>query len=96
MFPWYLQFSFSFGAVFMYLFGLYWVFIALRAFLQLRQVGATLCCSAQASYCGDFSCCEAWALGAWATAVAAHRLSGCGFQAPEHRLNWCGAQAQLV
>ena len=91
MFPWYLQFSFSFGAVFIYLFGLYW-----WDFLQLRQVGATLCCSAQASYCGDFSCCEAWALGAWATVVAAHRLSGYGFQAPDHRLNWCGAQAQLV
>ena len=28
-------------------------------FLQLQQAGATLCCGAQASPCGGFSCCGA-------------------------------------
>ena len=28
-------------------------------FLQLRRAGATLCCGAQASHCGGFSCCRA-------------------------------------
>ena len=39
-------------------------------FLQLRRAGATLCCGARASHCGGFSCCRAWALGAWASVVA--------------------------
>ena len=34
------------------------------AFLYLRQAWATLCCGAQASHCGGFSCCRAWARGA--------------------------------
>ena len=38
-------------------------------FLWLWQVGATLCCGARASHCSGFSCCEAWALGAWASVV---------------------------
>ena len=29
----------------------------------------------QASHCGGFSCCGAWALGAWASVVVAHKLS---------------------
>jgi len=28
-----------------------------------------------ASHCSGFSCCRGWALGAWASAVVAHRLS---------------------
>ena len=37
--------------------------LLLRAgFLQLPRVGATLCCGAQASHCGGFSCCGARAL----------------------------------
>ena len=36
--------------------------------------GATLCCGAQASHCGGFSCCGAWALGARASVVVAHGL----------------------
>ena len=37
--------------------------------------GATLCCGAQASQCGGFSCCRAGALGARASVVVAHELS---------------------
>ena len=32
-------------------------------FLSLWRAGATLRCGSQASHCGDFSCCRAWALG---------------------------------
>ena len=38
-------------------------------------------CYVQASHGGGFSCCEAQALGAWASVVAAHGLSSCGTQA---------------
>ena len=55
-------------------------------FLQLRQAGATLRCSAQASHCGGFSCCQARALGTRASVVVAHGLSSCGSWALEHRL----------
>ena len=34
-------------------------------------------CRAQASYSYDFSCCEAWALGTWASVVAVYGLSSC-------------------
>ena len=44
-----------------------------RAFLQLRQAWATLCCSSRASHCGGFSCCGARAL--------EPRLSSCGARA---------------
>ena len=50
-------------------------------FLQLWRVGATLHCGARASHCSGFSCCGAWALGAWASVVAAHRLSSRGVRA---------------
>ena len=47
----------------------------LRAgFLWLRRVGATLGCGVQASHCGGFSCCGAWALGTQASVVVEHRL----------------------
>ena len=65
-------------------------------FLQLQRVGPTLRCSAQASHCGGFSCCGAWALGTQASVVAAHELSSCGSQALEHRLSSYGAWAQLL
>ena len=48
---------------------------------------------ARASPCGGFSCWGAQALGAQASAVAAHGLSSCGSQALEHPLGNCGAQA---
>ena len=65
-------------------------------FLYLRQVGATLHFSVQASHCGGFSCCEARALGGRASVVVAHGLSSCGSQALERRLSGCGARAQLL
>ena len=37
--------------------------------------------------------CRAWALGAWASVVVAHGLSGCGSRALERRLSSCGAWA---
>ena len=42
---------------------------------------ATLHCGAWASHCVGFSCCEAWALGAWASVVVVHGLSSCGARA---------------
>ena len=45
--------------------------------------GATLRCGVWASYCRGFSCCGAWALGAWASVVAASGLSSCGTRALE-------------
>ena len=38
-------------------------------------------------------CCEAWALGSWASVVAAHGLSSCGSRPLERRLSSCGALA---
>ena len=65
-------------------------------FLQLWRAGATLCCGAQASHCGGFSCCRARAPGAQASVVVARGLSSCGSWASEHRLSSCGTQAQLL
>ena len=44
-------------------------------FLWLGQVGAPLCCGAQASHCGGFSCCRAQALGLIALVVGTLGLS---------------------
>ena len=67
-------------------------------FLQQRQVGASLCCSVQASHGSGFSCCGAWALGRglqqlWLadSVVVAHRLScsmACGILL-DQGLNQC-------
>ena len=65
-------------------------------YLQLRRVGTTLHCSAQASHCSGFSCCRAWTLGAWASVVVACGLSSCGSWALECRLSSCGAWTQLL
>ena len=46
--------------------------------LQLWPAGATLPCGVKASHRGGFSRCGARALGAWASVVAARRLSSCG------------------
>ena len=67
-----------------------------RAFLQLRQAGATLRCGARASHCSGLSCRRARALGRWASVVLVRGLSSCGSQALEHRLSSCGAWAQLL
>ena len=47
-----------------------------------------LCWGARASHCGGFSCCGAWALGAWASVVVARRLSSCGARASLLRGMW--------
>ena len=47
-------------------------------FLWLQQASATLRCGAWASHCGGFSCCRAWALGTWASAIVACGLQSAG------------------
>ena len=80
------DFSFSFFFFFL-------IFGCVRSLLQREE--ATPCCSAQASHCGGFSCCEAWALGAQASVVAACGLSSCSTQALERAgFSSRGAQAQ--
>ena len=46
-----------------------------RAFSSCREEGLLSGCGAGASHCGGFSCCDARALGAWASVVVAHSLS---------------------
>ena len=57
----------------LFIFGCVGSLLVHVGFLQLQQVGATLPCGAPASHCGSFSCCRAWALGVWASGVAACR-----------------------
>lgn len=64
-------------------------------FLAIASGGYSSC-GVQASHCGGFSCCRAWALGAWASVVVARGLSSYGSQTLEHRLNNCGTGAQLL
>ena len=61
-------------------------------FPQLRQPGAALCCGAQVSHCGGFSC-GAWAPGIQASVVTACRLSSCGPRAQECGFSGCGPRA---
>ena len=79
------------GFFFFFFFILFSAALGLRccagAFLWLQLAGATLSCGVQPSHCGDFSCCRAQALGAWASVVVAHGLSSCGSQALECRLD---------
>ena len=81
---------------FIFIFGCVGFSLLCAGFLQLRRAGATLRCGARASRCGGFSCCGAWALGAWASVVVAHGLSSCGSWALECRLSSCGTRAQLL
>ena len=58
--------------------------------LELQWPGATLCCRAQASYCGGFSPCRAPALGCLG-------VSSCGTQALDHVASHsCGSQALVA
>ena len=74
-------------------FWLCWVRVAAHGVSLVAARGATLCCGAQTSHCGSFSCCGARALGAWASVVVARGLSNCGSWAVEHRLSSCGTRA---
>ena len=80
----------------LFIFGCVGSLLPHTGFLQLRRVGATLRCGAQASHCGGFSCCGARALGVRASVVVAHGLCSCGLRALERRLSSCGARAQLL
>ena len=68
-------------------------------FLQLQRAGTTLRCGAQASHCGGFSCCGAWALGARASVVVACRLQQLwhtGLVAPRHEgSSWTRARTHV-
>ena len=65
-------------------FWLRWVFVAARGLSR---------CGEWVSHRGGFSCCGAQALGAWASVVAARRLSSYGSWALECRLSSCGTRA---
>ena len=65
----------------------------LHAGFLFVAVGLLLFCGVQASHCGGFSCCGAWALGTQSSVVVARGLSSCGSRAPERRLSSCGTQA---
>ena len=67
-----------------------------QALSSFGERGATPCCGAQASHCGDLSHCRARALGMRASVVVACGLSSCGSWALEHRLSSCSAWAQLL
>ena len=72
---------------------LLWVFAAVHGLSLGALSGAAFGCSAQA-YCPAFSCCEAQALGAQASVVAACRLQGTWASVVvAHRLSSCGSWA---
>ena len=64
--------------LFIFIFGCVGSSLLCTGFLQLRRSGATLHCGVRASNCSSFSCCRAWALGARASVVVAHRLQSAG------------------
>ena len=84
-------------SIYLFIFWLCWVFVALRGLsLQLRQAGASLCCIARASHCSGFSCCRAQALSTQASVVAAHGLRNCGSRAQQLWLAGSVVQAQQL
>ena len=64
--------------VLLFIYWLRWVFFAACRLSLVAVSGVTLCCSAQASHCGEFSCCRTRALGVRASVVVACGLSSCG------------------
>ena len=60
------------------------------AFLSSGEQGPLLTCGAWA-FCRGFSCCQAQAVGARASVVAARGLGGLGSRALEHGLSSCSA-----
>ena len=77
-------------------FWLCWIFVAVCGLSLVAASEATLRFGVRASHCSGFSCCGAWALGAWASVVVVRRLSSCGSGALECRLSGCGARASLL
>ena len=49
--------------------------VAVRGLSLVAASGGYSLLRARASNCGGFSCCGAWALGAWASVVVAHEGS---------------------
>ena len=78
-----------------YLFGSVGSLLLHEGSLSVTVSGGYSSCGEQASYCGGFSQLQPQALGCWASAVAAHRLSSCGPQALEHGTGNCGPWAWL-
>ena len=70
---------------FNYLFWLCWIFVAVLGLSLVAESGGYSGCGAQA-YCGGFSCWWVWALGAWASVVAAPGLWSNGSEVVEHGL----------
>ena len=85
---------FLFICLFVFIFGCAESLLLCMAFLQLRRVGASLPCGAQASRCDGFSGCGAQAVVAWASEVAAYGLSRCSSQVLKSRLSSCGTWTQ--
>ena len=79
--------------IYLFIFGCVGSLLLRAGFLRLRRARATLRYGAEASHCGGFSCCGAWALGVRASAVVVHGLSSCGSRALERRLSSCSARA---
>ena len=86
----------SFFIINLFIFGCIGSLLLRTSFLQLRRVGASLCCGAQVSHCSGFSCYGAQSLGVRASVVVARGLSSCGSRALEHRFSSCGARAQVL
>ena len=82
----------------MFVFWLCWVFAAFaQAFASCGEWGRCFRCGAWVSRRSDFSCCGAWAVGAWLSGAAAHRLSSCHSRALGHRaFISCGSQAPYL
>ena len=57
------------------------------AFSSCGGWGLLSSCGAQASHCGGFSCCKAWALGTGSSVVVARGLWSAGLVVVANRLN---------
>ena len=93
---------FIFLKICLFIFLLWWVFVAPSAFSSCSKRGLLSSCSAQASHCSGFFCCGAWALSTWAQELWFPDFiylfiyfppAAPGSQTLENRLNSNGAQA---
>ena len=81
---------FKFIYFILFIFGCIGSSLLCAGFLQLQRAGATLHCSVRSPHCG-FSCCRAWALGAWALVVVACGLQSAGSVVVACGLSWSAA-----
>ena len=82
------EYMYLFKNNFLIYFWLCWVFVAVKAFLQLQRVGITLQLWCTGFHGSGFPGCGAWALGCTG-------FSSCSSRALQCRLSSCGACAQL-